>query len=120
MATERLSMRKIREILRLKWVLGRSHREIARATGVGVGTVSEVAWRARTAGIESWAAVEAMDEPTLEARLYPSLVTTAARSLPDPVYLAKELRRPGVTLRLLHAEYMEQTTGGYGYCHHRA
>ena len=42
MATERLSMRKIREILRLKWVLGRSHREIARATGVGVGTVSEV------------------------------------------------------------------------------
>ena len=61
-----------------------------------------------------------MDEPTLEARLYPSLVTTAARSLPDPVYLAKELRRPGVTLRLLHAEYMEQTPGGYGYCHHRA
>ena len=115
MATERLSMRKIREILRLKWVLGRSHREIARATGVGVGTVSEVAWRARTAGIDSWVTVEAMDEPTLEARLYPSLATTTARSLPDPVYLAKELRRPGVTLRLLHVEYMEQTPGGYGY-----
>lgn len=115
MATERLSMRKIREILRLKWVLGRSHREIARATGVGVGTVSEVAWRARTAGIDSWVSVEAMDEPTLEARLYPSLATGTARSLPDPVYLAKELRRPGVTLRLLHAEYMEQTPGGYGY-----
>jgi transposase len=115
MATERLSMRKIREILRLKWVLGRSHREIARATGVGVGTVSEVAWRARTAGIDGWAAVEATDEPTLEARLYPSVVTTPGRTLPDPVYLAKELRRPGVTLRLLHAEYMEQSPGGYGY-----
>jgi hypothetical protein len=34
MATERLSMRKTREILRLKWVLGRSHREITRALGV--------------------------------------------------------------------------------------
>ena len=86
MATERLSMRKIREILRLKWVLGRSHREIARATGVGVGTVSEVAWRARTAGIDSWVTVEAMDEPTLEARLYrnPSTndVLTGARGVP--------------------------------------
>lgn len=115
MPTERLSMRRIREILRLKWVLGRSHREIARATGVGVGTVSEVAWRARMAGIEGWAAVEVLDEPTLEARLYPKVVTTAPRTLPDPVYLAKELRRPGVTLRLLHAEYLEQSPGGYGY-----
>jgi transposase len=117
MATERLSMRKIREILRLKWVLGRSHREIARATGVGLGTVSEVAWRARTAGIDSWAVVETLDEPTLEARLYPSLAPTPGRTLPDPKYLAKELRRQGVTLRLLHAEYLEQRPGGYGYTH---
>lgn len=115
MATERLSMRKIREILRLKWQQGRSHREIARATGVGVGTVSEVAFRARSSGLENWAAVEAIDDLALEARLYPSLGTSPARSLPDPVYLAKELRRPGVTLRLLHAEYMEDNPGGYGY-----
>jgi transposase len=115
MATERLSMRKIRDILRLKWVLERSHREIARATGVGLGTVSEVVWRARTAGIDSWAAVEALDDQSLEDGLYPSLVTTARRTLPDPVYLAKELRRTGVTLRLLHAEYLEQEPGGYGY-----
>ena len=39
MATERLSMRKIREILRQKWVLGRSHREVARSVGVSVGAV---------------------------------------------------------------------------------
>jgi len=29
MATERLSMRKLREILRHKWALGRSHRDVA-------------------------------------------------------------------------------------------
>jgi DNA-directed RNA polymerase specialized sigma24 family protein len=42
MATERLPMRKIREILRQKWVLGHRHRAIARALGIGVGTVSKI------------------------------------------------------------------------------
>ena len=40
MANERLSMRKTREILRLKWELGRSHRDVAGSLGVGLGTVS--------------------------------------------------------------------------------
>ncbi len=39
MATERLSMRHTREILRQKWQLGRSHREVARSVQVGLGTV---------------------------------------------------------------------------------
>jgi hypothetical protein len=34
MATERLSMRQIREILRQKWVLGRPHREVAESLAV--------------------------------------------------------------------------------------
>ena len=38
MATERLSMRKTKEILRQKWALGRSHREIAASLGVSVGS----------------------------------------------------------------------------------
>ena len=40
MATERLSMRKIREILRHKWAAGRSHREVAASLGISVGAVS--------------------------------------------------------------------------------
>jgi DNA-directed RNA polymerase specialized sigma24 family protein len=47
MATERLSMRKTREILRLKWLLRRSHREIQRAVGVDLGTVSDATRRRR-------------------------------------------------------------------------
>ena len=39
MATERLSMRQIREILRQKWTLGRSHRAIAESLGISSGTV---------------------------------------------------------------------------------
>jgi hypothetical protein len=34
MATERLLMRHIREILRLKWTLRRSHRDTARSLGI--------------------------------------------------------------------------------------
>ena len=39
MATERLSMRKTREILRQKWTLERTHREVASSLNVGAGTV---------------------------------------------------------------------------------
>ena len=121
MATERLSMRKTREILRLKWVLGRSHREIRQATGAGLATVSETAQRAAAAKLD-WASVERLDDEALEARLYP-LVPGAGtkRSLPDPLYLHLELKKPSVTLRLLHVEYLEQTPTGYGYttfCRH--
>ena len=49
MPTERLSMRKTREILRLKWQQGRTHREIARALAIGAGTPSDVAKRAGAA-----------------------------------------------------------------------
>jgi transposase len=106
-------MRKTREVLRLKLELGRSHREIARTLGMGVGTVSECVARARAAGID-WAAAETLDDVALESRLYPSKKTTG-RALPDPAYLDKELRRPGVTLKLLHEEYLGQHADGYGY-----
>jgi hypothetical protein len=59
MATERLSIRKIREILRLKWVLGRSHREIKGAAGVGLATVTDTIARATAAHLD-WPAVDAL------------------------------------------------------------
>ena len=47
MATERLLMRHIREILRLKWTLRRSHRETARSLGISAGAVASVVTRAK-------------------------------------------------------------------------
>ena len=49
MAGRRLSMRRTREILRQKWALGRSHREVARSLGVSTGAISAVLARARAA-----------------------------------------------------------------------
>ena len=51
MATKRLPMRQIREILRLKYEQQLSHRGIAGAWGVSLGTVSEYLGRARRAGL---------------------------------------------------------------------
>lgn len=115
MATERLPMNKIREILRQKLVLKRSHREVVRALGISVGTVSGVASRAKLLGLD-WPAVEALSDEALEVRLYgPRHAGPTDRPAPDPVALHVELRRPGVTLQLLHLEYLEAHPNGYRY-----
>jgi hypothetical protein len=85
MPTERLSMRKTKEILRLKWQHGRSHREIARALAVGVGTPSDVAKRALAANLTTWDAVAALSEEELDRRLYAEQPRPAPmRPKPDP------------------------------------
>jgi len=104
MATERLPMRKSKEILRQKWLLGRRHRQIARALGVGVGTISSVVMRAADAEL-SWEQVEALCESDLERRLYTAVAKRTGAPLPEPQTVDLELKKPGVTLRLLHLEY---------------
>jgi transposase len=114
-------MRKTREILRLKWALGKSHREVAASLRVAVGTVSELCARARAAGLQ-WSGAETLTDEELEAKLYPVRSAPAlSRPLPEALYLHNELKRTGVTLRLLHEEYLEQHPDGYGYtqfCRH--
>jgi transposase len=121
MGAARLTMRKIRDILRLKWSLGVSHRRVAESLGVGVGTVAEALGRAAIAGLSSWAEVEGLDEVALENRLYGDPPTGSKRPLPDFCSIHKELHRKGVTLELLHLEYLEKYPSGYRYtqfCEH--
>jgi transposase len=114
MATERLAMHRIKEILRQK-VLGRSHREVARALGVSVGLVSGVVTRTRALGLDAKSA-DALGDDELEVRLYgPRTTERDGRPLPDPVAMHVELRRVGVTLELLHLEYLERHPEGYRY-----
>jgi len=111
-------MHKTREILRQKWVLGRSHREVARSLGVSFGAVATVMSRAKLAGVESYEEAERLGDPELEKRLYGARREPQAareRPLPDFGYLHAERRRPGVTLQLLHLEYLEQHPDGYRY-----
>lgn len=108
-------MRRTKEILRLRWSLGRSAREVSASLDVSTGVISKCAQRARSAGLD-WAAVEALDDATLERRLYgePAAQGTS-RPEPDPALMHQELKKPGVTLELLHLEYLEQHPSGLQY-----
>lgn len=115
MATERLSMRHTREILRQKRFLGRSHREVAGSLRVGLGTITSTVHRAAAAGLD-WVQIQALADDALQVRLYgPRRVPAADRPLPDWAYIHTERRKPGVTLELLHLEYLEQHPDGYRY-----
>ena len=114
-------MRRTREILRQKWLLGRSHRAVARSLGVSVGKVSSTLARAQAAGL-SGSEVEGLVEAELEVRLHGAQAGPGVgRPLPDFEAVHGERRRPGVTLQLLHLEYLERHPDGYGYtqfCQH--
>lgn len=115
MATDRLSMRNVREILRQKLQLKSTHRAVAVAVGVSAGAVGSVMVRWNKLGL-TWEQVESLSEDELEQRLYgPRLPSTAARPMPDMLWVHRELKRPAVTLELLHLEYLERHPDGYRY-----
>jgi transposase len=108
-------MKQIREILRLKCVQQLSHREAAKSTGLSAGSVASVLARAKDAGLD-WEGAERLDDVELETLLYGERRRAGAdRPLPDPVWMHRELRRKGVTLELLHIEYLERHPDGYRY-----
>lgn len=112
MGAKRLQMRKLREILRLKYERRMGHRAIARACGVGLGTVSEYVRRARREGL-SWPLPPELDDRSLEGRLFPVAEPNRERILPDASRIHQELKRTGVTLQLLWEEYAEVHPDGY-------
>src|SRR5215510_5376836 len=61
MPATRIAMRKIREILRLKWAQGLSHRQIAESCQVARPTVTEYIERATAVGL-SWPLPPEVDE----------------------------------------------------------
>jgi transposase len=107
-------MRKLREILRQKWERGRSHREVAASLGLSVGIVSATLERAQRAGVDAQG-LGALGDAELEARLYPSAASAGTRRLPDFAAVHTERQKRGVTLQLLHLEYLEEQPGGYRY-----
>jgi len=107
-------MRKIRELLRLKFDLGLSIRKIAASLGVARSTVKECLDRAAATGIR-WPLPEALDDAQLEARLYPVKPAAPDIALPDFAHVQRELTRPGVTRLLLWQEYKAQHPEGLQY-----
>lgn len=114
MAAERLSMRKLREVLRLA-ALGHSKRAIGRSLQISHNTAALYLRRATEAGV-TWPSCEALDDATIEALLLPPLpVPGRSRPLPDWAVVHKELRRKGVTLQLLWLEYKGSHPDGFQY-----
>jgi transposase len=113
MPLKRLLMRKIREILRLKYEAGLSHRAIARSCCVAPGTVHEYVRRAREASL-AWPLPMELDDGRLEAKLF-AAPAPGPRPRPDLAFLHQELKRPGVTLLLLWQEYRAVHASGYSY-----
>src|SRR5690606_32080449 len=122
MPAKRLSMRKIKEVLRLKWGKDMSNRQIATSCGIGRPTVGEYLRRAQGAGL-SWPLPADLDDTGLERLLFPPPPDMPAqlRGIPDWLAIHKELRLKHVTLFLLWQEYRAAHPDGYQYswfCEH--
>jgi len=100
-------MRKITEVLRLKFEAKLSHDQIARAVALSKGGVGKYVSLAKAQGL-SWPLPEGMDEAALEARLYPPRQASTRFIEPDHRKIHTELKRKGVTLQLLWSEYVAE------------
>src|SRR5262245_8006535 len=118
MARERISMRKISEVLRLTSEVGLSQRQVAASLNLATGTVAAYLSRAVAAGLH-WPLPAGLTEAELERALFPSKRAESAalpRSEPDFATWHRELARKGVTLLLLWEEYRAANpTTSYSY-----
>jgi len=120
MTQEKLSVRKIREILRLKYEAGLSNRAIARACCISNSTVGDYVVRAKRAEL-SWPLAEEQTEEELYQLLFPEVKRPkmVERPMPNWETVHLELARQGVTLQLLWQEYRDEHPDGYGYTQFR-
>ena len=113
-------MRKIREVLRLKYELGLGHRAIAASCAIARSSVSDYLRRADEAGL-TWQQAHSLSDAEVEQRLfrYIGRHEPSSRAPIDFAWVHRELRRAGVTLQLLWLEYQEATaqagTGARAY-----
>lgn len=117
MSRRPISMRKIREIMRLRFECGCSHRIIAKSVNISDSTVSECLQRVKEAKL-NWPLPDDLTDDELEARLYHSRTTKVGEKKKwdiDWSYIHKELKRKNVTLRLLWLEYKEKQHNGIRY-----
>jgi len=111
----RLSMRKISEIFRQRFELRRSYGDIANSLNISKSTICHYLAHAKAAGI-SWPLPEGITEQELYDKLFlPVLQSTTQRPLPEWEVIHSELRKKGMTLRLLWREYRDIHADGLGY-----
>jgi len=108
MPAKRITMRKIRDILRLRLAGGLSIRQIRASTKVSVGAIQKLLAKAEELGL-SWPLPDELDDRHLAQLFYPGADTTVSTryQVPDWVTIHQELKRKGVTKQLLWEEYTQ-------------
>ncbi len=111
-------MRKIKEVLRLRFELRLGQREIARACSISQGAVHNYLKRAAAAGI-AWPTPEGWDEQRVEQALFGEqqvVKRLPEQVLPDFPNLHSQLQQHRhLTLQLAWEEYRQVHPEGYGY-----
>jgi hypothetical protein len=98
MPAKRLSMRKIKEVLRLSWSCDQSQWQVAIQCSISRACVSEYLRRASDAGL-SWPLSVGLDDAQLDRLLFPP--SAEQRGVPDWSVVYAELRKKNVTKFLL-------------------
>lgn len=112
MTARPITMRKLKELMRLKCEARLTHRQIARSLGISPGTVSTYAQKVAEAGL-GWPLPEGLSEEALESQLFNAPAwrgRSGAKCEPDFPTVHQALKRKGVTLQLLWEEYREGLT----------
>jgi transposase len=121
MTTRGISMRNLREILRLRLSEKLSLGKISRACRVSKGALSRYLALAQAIGLTQWPLAPEINDAELERLLRPGRASTPTKNQPDFGYISHELTRKNVTLELLWEEYLEaDPVNGYcrsQYCH---
>jgi transposase len=111
-------MRKLKEVLRLRFGLGLQQNQIARSCSLGQATVHRYLHKAAVAGL-SWPLPDDLDDRRLEELLFPAAVgrpSHAIRSLPDFAEIRRQLQtHKHLTSQLVWEEYRETQPDGCGY-----
>ena len=104
-------MRKIREVLRLRYEVKLGHRAIAASCAIGRASVCDYLKRAEKAGL-TWQQAKELSDSEIESRLFRLVGRNEPneRAPIDFAWVHRELRRPGVTLQLLWLEYQQAAT----------
>jgi transposase len=115
---KRLSMRKIKEVLRLRFGLSLGQDQIARSCSIGQSTVHRYLERAAAVGL-SWPLSDEYDDRRLNELLFPTrpeYPPSVVRPGIDFAAVHWQLQtNKHVTLQLLWEEYRETHPGGYRY-----
>jgi len=112
--SKRKSMRRIKDCLRLHFVLKQNQTQIANTLSISRSTVQDYLQRVAVSGLK-WEEIEHLSDEKLEEKFF--RIRQSIRSCRDIDFsiIHKELRRTGVTLQLLWEEYRDGNSDGYSY-----